>query len=285
MNTLNWNNHKQWFEYVVGIIRSLWGNDFYYKITKSKILSTFKELGGPYKIEDRHDWHSHRAYLNLINEIKNAYSHIRAYHACRPKNIDDYYSKGILPSFIKSLEENITSLLKECGASEEIAYVLRYMRKFYNESDEKVYVAVDKNHLETFCDHHLIYGSEYFLCAAALLGTLNNNINETIAAVSKQRSTFPVLFHCDIPIGSISNDALNEISGRLIIESLSMIVNPQYKPLSIRFGFGILDSIRPDWIVEHTFPILKNENISPPIWIDLDEFKRYSKRKTIKVEK
>ena len=274
MNSLIWGHHKQWLQPVECLIRRFCGDEFILRIAKNKVYPILGDLSWFENNLNLHKNHYDSLMLDLINGIKKSWSHIRLYHACRPENIDDYYVKGIVPSSIEALDEYVINTLQEHANIEDISNVLKYMHRFYNKSDEKVFVAFDKEHLETFCDHHLMYGSEYLLCAALLLGTLNNKISYILSTIYNPSSSIPIIFHCDIPIEFIPAKIIYEISLILIVESFRTLMFQSYIPSSKRFGFGISKSIRPDWIIDFTIPIINKEKCYPSIWMDLNRFEK-----------
>jgi hypothetical protein len=162
------------------------------------------------------------------------YTHIRAYHGCRPLNEDDYRKKGIYP--LDKLNEK-KYLRKLCGLTH---CSFQQMEKYYNqERDESVtcsvvFVALNRETLLSCSSHYLIYGSELMNAVFSHVGK-----RDLLKRVGK-----PTLFVCDIPIDSIPNaeDQLEDIANNLYMV-------PENKDNSLR-----LSSIAPSDIVDVEYP-------------------------------
>lgn len=269
MKTLIWNDHKQWAADLMGIFAALWGDDFLKRIIKKQI----------FPIIGNNDWFSDLfekskgPLMDLTSAIWKHWSFVRVYHACCPQNIEPYYSKGIVTPSLETLEDFILTSLNECGNSDNLTEVLMYMREHYSESDEKVFVAIDQEHLREFCTHHFMYGSEYLLSCGMLLGAMTG-LQEVVLDRIKAIAGIPTMFSCDIPIEEIPKDALVELFSVLLAEGVRMIKNPDYAPPSRRFSFGVSRSIPPEWIVSHTHPSIPATSQLPSVWLDISQFNK-----------
>lgn len=191
----------------------------------------------------------------IVKEIWKNWYYVRTYHACAPQSPENYYSKGILPLSIKSMDKSIVDMFQECANSLEINEMLAYMKTHYGAEDEKVFVAIDKEHLCTHCIHHLVYGSEYLFTSGVILGEITG-AKKLILDRIKANAGIPTIFSCDIPLTFIQQDVINELFSVILAEGVRMIRNPKYTPLSRRFGFGLQGGIPKEWIISHTHPVV-----------------------------
>ena len=271
MNTLQWNKPKEWLETVKKIIINLWGNNF---IEELKINNVTPNLFDddwlnsivPLK-ENTHYSISPLEYF--AKAIKSNWAHIKVYHACRAKDINDYYSNGIASSTIEDLDRLVLNTLHPFVERNKLEKLIRIMHDHYNESDEKVFVAIDKYHLQLSCGHHLEYGSEYLLSSIMLLENFGISIQPILASIKDSTETTPTIFECDIPNNSISSDDFSELSLILLTEGCKMLLEGNYYPPSRRTGFAVGSIIKPSWIKNHKHPSISSKiKTTPPIWLD-----------------
>ncbi|PXV95702.1 hypothetical protein C8E03_101332 [Lachnotalea glycerini] len=183
-------------------------------------------------------------YFNEEREINlNQYTHIRAYHACRPLSVQDYFAKGIEPiSCERALEEALIRLKSEGLNKDKIKGQFKIAWKDLNEIHKKVWLIIHKELLLTKSGHYLIYGSEFLNALAMELGYRD----------SLKQVGIPTIFHCDIPI---KNLACSEIS--YIEEGIE---------LGREFGYDIsisVDTVPPQYIVDYEHP---NRKIPDPYY-------------------
>ncbi len=279
MNIFIWNNHNQWsntFNYIIG---ELWGECILHEDKKTEISP----------IIGKEDWidnflrskqiSSPKPLVDFTRAIKAHWSHIRVYHACSPQNVETYYRNGIVPSSIKKLDEYAKKILCQYADPATISIILKYMHCHYDEADERVFVAIDKNHLRTFCGHHLLFGSEYFLCCAMILGTMTGKLKDILEHIKTKTITMPTLLSCDVPMEYVPTDVINEISAIILAEGFRMLMSPMYTPPSRRFGFGMSRIIPSSWISKHTQVQIEGYTTYPPVWIDLSQFVNNSIKK------
>ncbi|NHZ86076.1 MAG: hypothetical protein GWP19_09365 [Planctomycetia bacterium] len=271
MNTFQWNKPKKWLETVTKIIIKLWGNDFIEGLKRNNVT--------PNLFND--DWlntilppneivpHSISPLEYFAMAVKSNWSHIKVFHACRVKDIADYYSKGIVFSSIEDLDRLVLQTLQPYVNEQILTQIVLLMHNHYNENDERVFASLDKHHLQLFCSHHLEYGSEYLLCSIMLLKNFGLSIQPILASFKGSSETIPTIFECDIPIKSFYHKNLLEISRILLTEGCKMILWEEYYPPSRRTGFGIKTNIEPAWIKNHFHPNLNIEQkLIPPVWLD-----------------
>lgn len=271
MTTLQWNKPKEWLEIVTNIIISFWGNDVIYRLKLNNVTpNLFDDTWLNSIIPAKENTHYSISPLEYFAKaIKSNWSHIKVYHACRVKDINDYYSNGIVSSSIEDLDRLVLHTLKPFVEKNKLEKLIRIMHDNYNKSDEKVFVAIDKYHLQLFCGHHLEYGSEYLLSSIMLLKDFGVSIQPILASIKGSSETIPTVIECDVPIDSISTDDFSELSLILLTEGFKMLLLEDYYPPSRRTGFAVGSIIKPSWIKNHKHPSISSKmKTTPPIWLD-----------------
>jgi hypothetical protein len=253
------------------MINYQFGEDFIAKLKKKNVKPDLFEFDWFNNIimQKNEISHSMSPLDHFVREFKSIWSHIKVFHACRVKDISDYYTNGIVSSSIENLDKLVLTILQPFVSKNILENLIRIMHSHYNENDEKVFVAIDKYHLQLFCGHHLEYGSEYLLSSIMMLENFGVSVKPILDSIKKSTETIPTIFECDVPFKNISSDNFLELNHILLTEGSKMLLFDDYYPPSRRTGFGIASIIRPSWIKNHTHPsISTNMTHIPPIWID-----------------
>ncbi|MCI8363934.1 MAG: hypothetical protein HFG34_03145 [Eubacterium sp.] len=130
------------------------------------------------------------------------YTHIRAYHACRPLNIQDYLINGIqILNEKQALRESLLRIKSDYVDEEKIIKEFGRQWRDFDDMHKRVWLAVNKKILLTFSGHYLIYGSEFINTLAMELGCRS----------SLKKAGIPTIFHCDIPLENISSSTVMDI--------------------------------------------------------------------------
>lgn len=274
MNTFVWNQPGEWLKSTKEIVTDLWGSDFIYTLRRNKIKpNVFDPKFFLNAIVHKNNTKSFLT--NFSNSIANHWSNITVYHACRVNHIDDYYKKGITPPTIESLDKLVHQTLSPFVETDMMSELFKILKLYYDKTDEKVFVAMDKHHLLLHCNHHLAYGSEYLLSAIMLLPKFGINVEPILVSLEKSIETIPTLFECELPINNLSEEDINELSIILLGETCNRLLDENYLPLSRRTGFAVNGKIQPKWISSHFHPFTSADvKTLPAIWIDT--FPRYN---------
>lgn len=170
-----------------------------------------------------------------IIDLEKNYTHIRAYHGCSTKNVENYYKYGILPINKNFAKKQALELLIDDGTSSET--VLRVFNEHWKEFDivhRSVWFSLLRQELIKYSGHYLIYGSEFITNMAAELCCLDK---------LKEKGQ-PTIFHCDVPIQQIPAYFFDSIKEKLKIGDIK------------NCGFKIEDNLSPEEIVKHDTPKL-----------------------------
>ncbi len=186
----------------------------------------------------------------LADRLPQAYPYIRAYHACRPTNIEGYYKSGLLPADPKLLNDLATEyFLKPPRITLE---TLNRAVKVVEEGPPRggyIYFALDDRILTISSPYYLTYGSEYL---GVIASELQRMTGENCPAFLKT-ICIPKIFVCDLPI-SIVAPSVHHLSGRLVECLFEEYVRPHGEVPSIDFTFTIPVDLPPSVIVSHYHP-------------------------------
>lgn len=160
------------------------------------------------------------------------YTHLRAFHACRPMNLSDYLDNGILPISYESALQDVRNRVICDYVSEEDA-ILKFKEEWseFEDMHKRVWLQMNKDLLLNTASHYLIYGSEFINALAMLLGCRDR----------LKQIGIPTIFFCDIPIANIAPMALLDIQNS---------INDGY---TYDIGFAV-DEVEPNNIVDYEHP-------------------------------
>lgn len=130
------------------------------------------------------------------------YTHLRAYHACRPLCIDKYLVNGVQVIQKKqALQESQIRIKSDYVDADKIKKIFRKHWQDFDDIYKRVWLQVNKEELLSDSGHYLIYGSEFINALATELGCKS----------SLKGVGIPTIFHCDIPMEDIDGDIIMEI--------------------------------------------------------------------------
>ncbi len=126
--------------------------------------------------------------------IKNNYTHVTAYHACRPINLDSYLINGIIPANTNDLIEEAKIYFNDRDAVENVVNKMKtehYGKEYFEHGRDKIgFFKTRDGALKD--SHYLEYGSELFQCIARRL--------EESAIQRMTNQGTPTLIQCSLPI-------------------------------------------------------------------------------------
>lgn len=130
------------------------------------------------------------------------YTHLRAFHACRPLKIEDYLKNGIRAISYKSALQDVKDRVV-CDKVSETEAIAKFQEEWSNLADihKRVWLQMNKKVLLNEACHYLIYGSE-FINALAMKLFCRNRL---------KKIGIPTIFYCDIPLDDIVPMTLNDI--------------------------------------------------------------------------
>lgn len=164
--------------------------------------------------------------------LSEGYTHLRAFHACRPMKLFDYLDNGILPISYESALQDVRNRVVCDYVSEEDA-ILKFKEEWseFEDMHKRVWLQMNKDLLLNTASHYLIYGSEFINALAMLLGCRDR----------LKQIGIPTIFFCDIPIANIAPMTLLDIQNS---------INDGY---TYDIGFAV-DEVEPNNIVDYEHP-------------------------------
>jgi hypothetical protein len=181
--------------------------------------------------------------------MKEIYSGVVVYHACRAEDISSYYERGLMTLDRQDLFGRARALFLSGEFPELDSQDLeRACAELTEVDDGRVFVALDWRDLLDECGHYLIYGSES-LCGIA--ASLNRYGGRDYHQVLKLIGT-PTLFRLRLQFDAISRPQL-----RWLVEAIrANIVGVRRgdEPSRIDFTFRVLGSLSGESVLGHSHP-------------------------------
>ena len=148
--------------------------------------------------------------------LEAAYTHVRAFHGCRPTDIPSYLRHGIRPLSRETVVADARRLLLGKGRPPVTRAILaKALRQVITDrAYQGVYLAVDERHLMKYAGHYMVYGSEALAAVAAILTT---ELHWNVQALLLEHGT-PTVFVADVPCGCISSADLVELRDAVVEE-------------------------------------------------------------------
>jgi len=189
---------------------------------------------------------------NLRNEVlkslRSHFTHLVAYHGCRPLDFNSYKERGIVPLDPAAAKRELLQRICEADVSgptkEQLLLACKSTDASYREG--RVFFEASRRLLLDFCGHYLLYGSEY---AVGILRSISST--KDYAQILKLQGQ-PTLLTCEVPISWLKHATQEELAGSLIGAYFSEKLTPDYVHPSngMGFGFEIFRSLPPALIVQ-----------------------------------
>lgn len=160
------------------------------------------------------------------------YTHLRAFHACRPLRVEDYLKKGILPISYKFALQDVKDRIV-CDRVSEKEAISKFQEEWSDFADmhKRVWLQMNKNLLLNEASHYLIYGSEF----------INALSMKLFCRDRLKKIGIPTIFVCDIPIDDIDPLTLSDIQDSINEEWIDDI------------GLAV-DEVEANYIVDYEHP-------------------------------
>lgn len=160
------------------------------------------------------------------------YTHIRAYHACRPIGLESYFVEGIKPFYVEEMRQIAAATFRI-----SVDTVMDYDSALQPSDSKHVYFSLFKKELLGESGHYLCWGSEYLAAIAAQLdkdiyGKYHDMLSNT---------GIPTIFVCDILIDLLPQWQIDDIS-------------EHYDPHDSNSACWISERLKPEHIVAHEHP-------------------------------
>ncbi len=183
-----------------------------------------------FSFDDKRTWNKY----DTVQQFRKNTEYVRAFHMCRPLDLSEYQTAGIIPPTRERMYKSTLTLLGQYVSEHDLKKAFdSHWNDYYAKG---VYFGLDKNFLVRECGHYLIYGSE-FVCGIA--GEFW--CQEKLKSFGK-----PTIIVAKIPIKLISDSIVQEL-----IEKIACDFDDCK---TVDFGFRITESLKPQYIEEFEFP-------------------------------
>jgi hypothetical protein len=188
---------------------------------------------------------------DILNSFLNQFTHIRAFHGCRPVDVGSYYESGFLPTNIEQIRRVAKEIFLQPESGEEHKSALeRAVQELVKGKREgQLYLVLDDMLFEA-SPNYLIFGSEGLMIIASRLGTINGVHRYDIL---RGRGT-PTIFVCDLPISIIPSDRLYQTAATFIFQTLRGLGESGEEVVTVRNSFRFDKALPPSIIVRHYHP-------------------------------
>ena len=179
------------------------------------------------------------------NHFRKVFTHVAAYHACRPSDIALYLRVGLVPADTDVLIEEAKILFDDPDA---VNRAIGEIGTTYLEHGRgKIGFFISRTGaLESGYSHYLRYGSELFQCIAHRLGDLAEK------KISKRGT--PTLFRCALPVTWLDEFTTFPMTDSYALEPLVRFLlrtrKPEYADEAIRGAFLLTRSVPSVYILE-----------------------------------
>ena len=193
--------------------------------------------------------------MQKINELRQRYSHIRAYHACRTDDVSSYYEKGVLPSIaVKDFQvDRFREIFLSGDFPELTEEKLQQSIEEVDKKDEDLCLIIDDRVIIECWGHYLIYGSEY------LSGLVSNlpieNSKEKYLPVLRNIGK-PTVIEINFPntIEYVSDCVIWEVFERMITEWVYIVAHSRMESSPFDCTISLLKPLLPKHICSHYHP-------------------------------
>jgi hypothetical protein len=189
----------------------------------------------------------------LAERLLENYGELRAFHGCCPTDISSYYRDGLLPlDYVRAeqfLREHFLSGAFPEISEGELLMALEDCKSKYRYG--QVFFEANERLLVERCGHYLLYGSEYALGVAAKLSRPDRvkDYRRSLKGLGT-----PTVFVCDVPLRLISSSIVLELAGNMLEVLFERILNRSYHHPQTPFGFSIMKTLTPEFIIDHYHP-------------------------------
>ena len=169
---------------------------------------------------------------------------LRAYHGCRPADLDSYRKHGIRVLDCAAIVAHTRKWLETVPDKERLLPLLSDMTERVGTKTREghVYFGLDDRFLVERCGQYLIYGSEFL---TAGFGRLKE------ALTTRGR---PTIIEVDVPIALMAPRLRTELASLLLRDWARIAAWDEVRTYPQNFGFSLLRDVPPSWIVGFAHP-------------------------------
>jgi hypothetical protein len=187
----------------------------------------------------------------VVEEFISRYTHIRAFHACRPISVNTYYRNGLLPLNMEELRKLAESYFLSAESPPPHRHCLdRVMQELTNEGRKGLLYLLLDDWQFIRASHYLTYGSEALQGIAIALSRVTG---KDWREILKEKGV-PTVFVCDLPLYFIDSSTLHRTASQFVISTLCDLLQPKTELEIIDWSFTFDTVLPPNVIVSHYHP-------------------------------
>ncbi|WP_210558268.1 MULTISPECIES: hypothetical protein [unclassified Pseudomonas] len=177
------------------------------------------------------------------------YSHVKAFHGCRPESLSTYYAHGLLGQDGERIKSAFRKIFADVDASDLNRAIERMERRDGSERGRIWFTADDRRMMEEF-GHYAIHGSEYLLALAANLTVANSSEDFRLRL---RKVGVPTVLEVNIPMAHVPHFNRMEVA-RMILSEWGQLVTRQPLGMGSAPCYVVHDDIPPECIKAHYHP-------------------------------
>lgn len=152
------------------------------------------------------DWED--VFPEFVQSLSDHYTHLKAFHGCRPLSLSSYYEHGLQGQDADQLALQFRAMFPEVPATDLDAAIGSLGGRSARERGAIWLVGDDREMIEQY-GHYIIQGSEYLMALAAHLGVSPGG--EEYRFLLRERG-IPTVLEIDIPIGIVQWWDIEEVA-------------------------------------------------------------------------
>ena len=189
----DWNSPELWLSEV-----ELYGSHILTPRIRTKIAST-----RPKCWSDDFDWIPRAHAIDDFAEALSAfYSHVRAFHACRPRDVATYLHQGLRIQEPEVIVQQFYEIYSDVPKRSLDLAVENHLARTESERG-KLWVILSSSDFVKDSGHYLIQGSEYLMTLAASLCKIAPGVEDYRWRL--RNFGIPTIFEVDIPVECFAN--------------------------------------------------------------------------------
>lgn len=261
MSILDLDDHSTWKDlYTAFLQQDVYWNEINH-IIKSKEKEAYNNLSCQLRYDEKHvDQEDIRKLRRRFTEFfEKTFTHVVAYHGCRPVDIEPYKTKGIIPCDIDERIKIARELFEELddfnGTDFNNAITDIGKGIYFEYSGDKVGFFVSRQGLME-SNHYLQSGSEVLQAIASKLGKNASDLLES-------RGT-PTIIKCDLPIEWLDVETKDPIKYAYAVNPFADIISEIFEPSDndcfFEDAFMLKRHVPPDLIMDFIEVNLQDSN-------------------------
>ena len=182
--------------------------------------------------------------------LREHYSHVKGFHASRPRSVKSYYELGLMGLDVTVAQKSFKEIFADVDELKLEAAIDQMATR--NRLDQgKIYFCADEETLIKESGHYLIQGSEYLMALAA---TLMSGSGEDYR-LRLRKFGVPTIFEVDIPIECVPFEQTFDLA-RLMTSAWGQTVTKRRLGLADSVCYVIHGNIEPSNIRSHFHPMV-----------------------------